>query len=92
MNITRPSIVWLAFGICLGILLLVMGWVTTHTLRLEENRIAAESDRDLQENIRIALWRMESTAGTIVFAESARPAHQFKDFHAAVAGAVVGAV
>ncbi len=83
MNVSRPATVWVFFGICMTVLLLAMAWVTAHTLRLEDQRIAAVAERDLQENVRLALWRMESTAGSIVFAENARPAQQFKDFHAA---------
>ena len=42
----------------------------------------AEADRDLHERIRLALWRMDSAANALVFAESARPPNQFKAFHA----------
>lgn len=83
MTLTRPSTVWTIFAICCTVLLLAMGLVSTHTLQLEESRRQAEIDRDLEERMRLALWRMDSAAGAMVFSESARPPEQFKAFHAA---------
>ncbi len=82
MNWTRPRAVWAVFGLCLLVLVVVMGWMTHRTLGLEEERRLAEADRDLHERIRLALWRMDSAANALVFAESARAPHQFKAFHA----------
>jgi hypothetical protein len=83
MNFTRPSTIWSVFTVCLVVLLLAMAWVTKHALRLENERLQAEADREIQERVRLALWRMDSAAGALVFAESARPPNQFKDFHEA---------
>ena len=80
MNFTRPKTVWTLFAFCLSVLLLAMGWLTTHALRLEEDRLRAEVNRELQERTRLALWRMDSAAGALVFAESARLPFHFKDF------------
>ena len=42
-----------------------------------------EQERELQERVRLALWRMDSVAGAMVTAENARPASHFRDFHSA---------
>lgn len=83
MTVTRPAAVWTIFAICIAVLLAAMAWVTAHTLRLEEQRLAAGQERELQERVRLALWRMDSAAGALVIAENSRPANHFKDFHAA---------
>lgn len=83
MTIIRPSTVWAIFAICITVLFAAMAWVTAHTLRLENARVSAEQDRELQERVRLALWRMDSAAGAIVIAENARPANHFRDFHSA---------
>lgn len=83
MTLARPSVIWTVFAVCIAVLLTAMAWVTTHTLRLEEARHAAEQERELQERVRLALWRMDSAAGALVIAENSRPANHFRDFHAA---------
>ncbi|MEM7383548.1 MAG: HAMP domain-containing sensor histidine kinase [Verrucomicrobiota bacterium] len=83
MSLTRPSTIWSVFAICLAVLLLAMAWVTRHTLRLDADRRQVAAESELQERIRLALWRMDSAAGAIVFAESARSPDQFRDFHPA---------
>ena len=80
MTFTRPSTAWSIFAVCLAVLLFGMAWLTVHTLHMEENRLESE---ELQERIRLALWRMDSAAGALVVAESGRAPNQFKDFHAA---------
>ncbi|MCB1097266.1 MAG: HAMP domain-containing histidine kinase [Verrucomicrobiae bacterium] len=83
MTFARPSTVWTVFAVCIAVLLAAMAWVTAHTLRLEHERRAADEERELQERVRLALWRMDSTAGALVIAENARPANHFRDFHPA---------
>ena len=82
MTFSRPSTVWTIFAICCVGVVLGTAWVTNQALRLERSRQQAEVNGDLQERIRLALWRMDSVAGALVFSESARPPDQFKDFHA----------
>ncbi|MGK0189569.1 MAG: signal transduction histidine kinase [Verrucomicrobiales bacterium] len=81
ITITRPSTVWTVFAVCIAVLLAAMAWVTANTLHLEQARRTAEQDRELQERVRLALWRMDSAAGALVVAENARPANHFRDFH-----------
>lgn len=78
----RPSHIWMVFGICLVLLLSAMGWVTWHTLRLERERQATAAEAQKQERLRLALWRLDFQASTLVIRENARPPQDFRSFHA----------
>jgi hypothetical protein len=51
---TRPRHIWLAFILCATVLLLVMGWVSRTTLRLDRLQAEAARTADLEE--RAWLW------------------------------------
>ena len=57
---------WLAFAAATAIVLAAMGWTTAAVLRLDRRA-------QLEENVRLALWRMDSALGPLVAAEQARP-------------------
>lgn len=74
----KPSLTWtIAFG---GLLLLAgaMAWATHSLMGMErtQHRMAAEAA--VQERVRLALWRMESIAASLVVGESARPPEQYR--------------
>ncbi len=56
-----------------------MGMITQHTLGLEKERARAEAKAELEERIRLALWRMDSAASGILAEENNRPAWHFRD-------------
>ncbi len=64
---------WAAFGACLVLVLLAVGWVTRITLRLERAQAQARREAEAEEAIRLALWRMDSNLATLIARESARP-------------------
>lgn len=68
MNIPRTWWVWSALAFCAATLLAAMTWQTRNALAAERDRIAAESRADLQERMRLSLWRMDS-AGAAILAE-----------------------
>lgn len=78
----RPLNIWLVFTGCLALLLGAMGWVTWHTLRLEREREATAQEAAKQERVRLALWRLDFQASTLVIRENARPPEDFRAFHA----------
>ncbi len=69
----------------LGTLLVfgALGWVTFHTLRLERREREALAHAQQQENIRLALWRMDSTITPILAREAARPYFEYRSFYPA---------
>jgi signal transduction histidine kinase len=78
----RPLHVWITFIACLGLLLAATGWVVWHTLGLEAARERAAVEADRQERVRLALWRMDFQASSLLLRENARPPHDFRAFHA----------
>ncbi len=79
---SRPFIRWILFAACLVVFLAAMAWVTVRTLRMENERLEEERSAQVQERVRLALWRMDSLAGALVISESARPAWHYQAFSA----------
>lgn len=79
----RPLHIWLGFAICLGVVLAAMGWISNSVLRLD----AAESENHrhaiLEENVRLALWRMDSALAPLIAQESARTYFAYRPFYPA---------
>jgi signal transduction histidine kinase len=74
----KPALTWI---IALGGLLLLAGamaWATHSLVGMEriQNRMAGEAA--VQERSRLALWRMESLAASLLVGESARPPDQYR--------------
>ena len=78
----RPLHIWITFLACLGLLLAVMGWVSWNTLALESAREKAAQNADVQESVRLALWRLDFQASALLIRENARPPHDFRAFYA----------
>ncbi len=72
----------MTFLACLVLLLAAMGWVSWNTLALEEAREKAAQDADVQERVRLALWRLDFQASSLMIRENARPPHDFRAFYA----------
>lgn len=79
----RPLHVWLAFGACLTLLLAAMGWVSVTALRLDRVQQQAERQAELEERVRLALWRMDSSLMPLLVEESARPPSAYRAFYGA---------
>lgn len=79
---SRPLHIWIVFCACLGLLLAAMGWVTWNTLALEKARETAAQEADVQESVRLALWRLDFQASSLMIRENARPPRDFRAFYA----------
>lgn len=69
MKNSRTWLIWGALGICAGMILAAMAWQTRNVLRAEQERTAAEARATLQENMRLALWRMDTTGASMLATE-----------------------
>jgi len=69
----RSRLVWIPFAVCLAVVLAAMGWISAAAL--EAQRKAA-----LEENVRLALWRMDFALAPLVAQESARPYFVYRPF------------
>jgi hypothetical protein len=69
----RPWQIWLAFGICLSAVLLATAWLSYKALQADRAEQLARSQAALEENARLALWRMDSFVAPLLAQESMRP-------------------
>jgi signal transduction histidine kinase len=77
----RPTHIWFSFGLCFVVLLAAMGGISWSALRLDDSQRKAEREADLEERVRLALWRMDSSLGILIAEENARPPSDYEAFH-----------
>ena len=78
-----PSKTWLGFALCLVVALGAMAWISIIVLRLERQQQDALQQMALEDNIRLALWRMDSAAGALIAEENGRPYLAYRPFYPA---------
>ncbi|MDZ4288962.1 MAG: hypothetical protein U0984_13430, partial [Prosthecobacter sp.] len=78
----RPFLRWLLFAACLTVFLGAMLWVSLRTLDLEDQRQQTAKEAQVQERLRLALWRMDSLASALLIRENARPPSHYQAFYA----------
>ena len=78
MNRTR--LIWFAFLACVAVVGGAMALVTGHALSLEKARLQADADAELGEKERLALWRMDTEAASLLVLENNRPPSDFRAF------------
>lgn len=71
---------WLAFGASAAVLLAAMGWISAAVLRLDRAEREARDRATQEENIRLALWRMDSALAPLVARENIRPFYAYNTF------------
>ena len=79
----RPWHIWLAFGLCFAVVLAAMGLLTVIALRLNRTEAEARHRAALEENVRLALWRMDSALAPLIAQEGGRPYFAYTSFYPA---------
>ncbi len=69
----RAWLLWTIFAFCLTLGLAGMAWISVTSLQLERKGI-------VEENVRLALWRMDSAVAPLVAQENARPYFAYTSF------------
>ena len=69
----QTRLMWLGFAAATAVVLAAMAWVTGAVLRLDAAEIESRRRARLEENVRLALWRMDSALAPLIAAEHARP-------------------
>lgn len=77
----RPWHVWLAFAICLAVVAVALALLTHGAIKLDAAEAIARRQVAVEENARLALWRMDSAMATLVAQESARPYFAYQPFY-----------
>jgi signal transduction histidine kinase len=73
----RPAVIWLVFFLFLAAGVAAMGWMTRRVLRLEAESVRAAAAAGVEENVRLALWRMDYAMSPLISAETARPYFEY---------------
>ena len=76
----RTKLIWLAFLACAGVMGGAMALVTHHALSLEKARLQSDAEAELGEKERLALWRMDTEAASMLVMENNRPPAEFRAF------------
>ncbi|MBI4569840.1 MAG: HAMP domain-containing histidine kinase [Planctomycetes bacterium] len=69
----RPRLAWLIFALVVLVLLAAAAGITTSLLRLDRAEAEAQRAADVNEDLRAALWRMESALAPVIAQEAGRP-------------------
>jgi len=69
----RPRSIWIAFAVCLAVVLAAMAWVSVTAFQLYQAEQTAQNQAALEENVRLALWRIDSALTPLLIQESMRP-------------------
>ncbi len=74
------GLIWIGFALCLALVVGAMAWLTATTMRLGKAEAAARTEAALEENVRLALWRMDSALAPVLAQESAQPILSYRTF------------
>ena len=77
----RPWHVWSTYIACLAVAAMALGWLTFRAVLLDRAEAVVRGQMAVEENARLALWRMDSAMATLVAQESARPWFEYLPFH-----------
>lgn len=74
----RPWQIWGAFLTCLTLVAAAVGWLSVRAWQADRAEFEARELAALEENVRLALWRMDSQVAPFVARESVRPPSAFQ--------------
>lgn len=66
-----PRRAWAAYAVCVLVAALALAALTQRALEADRAEAAARAEAALEENVRLALWRIDSTVGALVARETA---------------------
>ncbi|MEO1856548.1 MAG: HAMP domain-containing sensor histidine kinase [Rubritalea sp.] len=78
----RTWLIWLVASACSAVVLLAMSVVTLRFVEQSNDTVRQGADAYLEERVRLAMWRLDTLATSIVGTEDARPAEELftKDY------------
>jgi len=73
----RPFLIWPTFFLFVALGLGAMAWMTRTVLRLDQAQLRATAAAQVEENVRLALWRMDYAIAPLLSQETARPYFEY---------------
>jgi signal transduction histidine kinase len=80
---SRNARVWLIFLLFLATLFGAMGWITARLVAAGQETAGLRRQAAHEEDVRLALWRMDSLLVPVIGKESARPHYVYQAFYPA---------
>ncbi|HEY2881769.1 MAG TPA: ATP-binding protein [Pirellulales bacterium] len=77
----RPWQIWIAYAASLSLAIAAVGWLSVKALQADAAKAVAEHQAALDNNTRLALWRMDSLISPLIAQESARPYFAYNAFN-----------
>ncbi|MAE68099.1 MAG: histidine kinase [Phycisphaeraceae bacterium] len=77
----RPWFIWTASALCLVVGLGALAWVSAVVARLDRENGEAARQAAFEQQVRLALWRIESALSPLIGREHARPHFQYEAFY-----------
>lgn len=90
MKTSRGMMVWSALALCAVLVIGAMAWLTRNVLESKREQALAEARAAVEEQTRLALWRMDAAGSAITLRENQRPPMDRADFQAPAAPEVKG--
>lgn len=69
------------FTACLAVFAGALVWISLRIVLMEAERRESERNAQVQERVRLALWRMEAITSTMLIRENARPPSHYRAFY-----------
>jgi signal transduction histidine kinase len=79
----RPAPIWLAFAFCVALAAFAMARLGSTALELERAEARTRRQAALDENLQLALWRMDSALAPLIAEEGTRPYFTYTAFYPA---------
>ena len=77
----RPWLIGILFGLCLAVVFTAMAWVSAQAIRLDREEERARKQLALEEDVRLALGRMDTMLAPLILQENARPYFLYRSFY-----------
>ncbi|QDT00646.1 sensor histidine kinase [Adhaeretor mobilis] len=74
----RPRNVWLIYALCSLVVLATLAWVIMRAYDADRLRWQAEMLSQRDQNVRLALWRMDTKLAPLIAEETARPSYAYQ--------------
>ncbi len=72
---------WIVFTICFIVTSCALDWISGRLLHFEQAQQNNAARERLRDNLRLAVWRLDSLVGPVIAEEAVRPPFHYKHFY-----------
>ncbi len=77
----RPWLIGIIFTLCVAVVFAAMAWVSVRALRLDRDEAEARRRIAIEEDVRLAISRLDSMLAPVIMQENARPYFLYRAFY-----------